>query len=171
MPVFHLRPADPALFAAERFPPFCADVSLTGYYGFCLHPREGVVKIANHGIGRPMAPEAPERVVTGDETLQLRAFLRASLPALADAPIVYTRVCLYCDTWDGHLWVAADPERPGLVLATGGSGHAFKFAPLLGEWIAAAVDGRDNPGLAKFRWRPEVRPGRSEEAARYQPGA
>jgi glycine/D-amino acid oxidase-like deaminating enzyme len=170
MPVFHLRPADPALFAAERFPPFCADISSTGYYGFCLHPREGVVKIANHGVGRQMRPEAPERVVTEAETAQLRAFLRSGLPALAEAPIVHTRVCLYCDTWDGHLWIAADPERQGLVLATGGSGHAFKFAPLLGEWIADAVERRESPLLPKFRWRPEVRPPRSEEAARFQPG-
>ena len=33
-PVFHLRPADPALFRAERFPTFTADVARTGYYGF-----------------------------------------------------------------------------------------------------------------------------------------
>jgi glycine/D-amino acid oxidase-like deaminating enzyme len=170
MPVFHLRPADPALFAAERFPPFCADISQTGYYGFSLHPREGVVKIANHGVGRPMRPDAPERAVIEAETEQVRAFLRASLPALAEAPIVYTRLCLYCDTWDGHLWIAPDPERPGLVVASGGSGHAFKFAPLLGEWIADAVEGRANPILAKFGWRPEARPPRTEEAARYQPG-
>lgn len=74
------------------------------------------------------------------------------------------------DTWGGHLWIAADPERPGLVLATGGSGHAFKFAPLLGDWIADAVEGGPNPLLAKFRWRPEARPPRSQEAARYLPG-
>lgn len=168
MPVFHLRPAQPRLFAAERFPVFCADITNTGYYGFPLHPHEGVVKIANHGDGRALAPESPQRVVTEAETAQLRRWLAAHLPALADAPIVYTRVCLYCDTWDGHFWIAPDPQRAGLVLATGGSGHGFKFAPLLGGWIADAVEGRPNPLLAKFRWRPEVRPRRSEEAARYQ---
>jgi len=168
MPVFHLKPADPALFAAERFPVYGADISHTGYYGFPLHPREGVVKIANHGDGREMPPESPQRVVTAEETAHLRAFLRDTFPALADAPIVYTRVCLYCDTWDGHFWIAADPERPGLVLSTGGSGHGFKFAPLLGDWAADAVEGRAHALSEKFRWRPEVRPSRSEEAARFQ---
>jgi glycine/D-amino acid oxidase-like deaminating enzyme len=168
MPVFHLRPEKPELFAAERFPVFCADITNTGYYGFPLHPHEGVVKIANHGDGRALAPEAPERVVTPDETARLRAWLAQKLPALAAAPIVHTRVCLYCDTWDGHFWIASDPEREGLVMATGGSGHGFKFAPVLGEWIADAAEGRPNPMLAKFRWRPEVRPRRSEEAARFQ---
>lgn len=168
MPVFHLRPAQPELFAAERFPVFCADITNTGYYGFPLHPREGVVKVANHGDGRALAPEAPERVVTEGETGRLRQWLVEKLPALAEAPIVHTRVCLYCDTWDGHFWIAPDPEREGLVMATGGSGHGFKFAPVLGGWIADAVEGRANPLLAKFRWRPEARPQRSEEAARFQ---
>jgi glycine/D-amino acid oxidase-like deaminating enzyme len=168
MPVFHLRPADPELFRAERFPPFCADITNTGYYGFPLHPEAGIVKVANHGDGRQMAPESKERAVTQRETDQLRAFLADTFPTLADAEIVYTRVCLYCDTWDGHFWIAPDPDRPGLVMATGGSGHGFKFAPLLGEWIADALEGRANPHLPKFRWRPETRPARMEEAARYQ---
>jgi sarcosine oxidase / L-pipecolate oxidase len=168
MPVFHLKPAQPELFAAERFPVFCADITNTGYYGFPLHPNEGVVKIANHGDGRALAPESPERVVTPEETDRLRAWLREKLPPLAEAPIVFTRVCLYCDTWDGHFWIARDPERAGLVMATGGSGHGFKFAPILGGWIADAADERPNPLLEKFRWRPEVRLKRSEEAARFQ---
>ncbi len=166
-PVFHLKPADPSPYQPERFPVFAADVSNTGYYGFPVN-REGVVKIANHGPGRQMHPESPERGVTPDEEAHLRAFLRGTFPGLADAPIVYTRTCLYCDTWDGHLWIARDPAREGLVVATGGSGHAFKFAPVLGDLIADALEGAPNPILPKFRWRPEVRPPRIEEAARHQ---
>jgi glycine/D-amino acid oxidase-like deaminating enzyme len=171
MPVFHLRPADPAPFRAGCFPVFGADISATGYYGFPLHPTAGVVKIANHGAGRAMSaaamePGAPERTVTDEETARLRAFLADAFPALAAAPIVHTRVCVYSDTWDGHFWIAADPARPGLVVAAGGSGHAYKFAPLLGGLIADAADGVASPRLAKFRWRPEVHPARTEEEAR-----
>jgi glycine/D-amino acid oxidase-like deaminating enzyme len=166
MPVFHLRPTEPSLFYSRVFPVFGADISETGYYGFPLHPTEGVVKIANHGPGRALHPHAPERVVNADEIAALRAFLADTFPALAAAPLVGTRVCVYCDTWDGHFWIAEDPARPGVVLATGGSGHAFKFAPLLGALIADAVEGG---GLPRFRWRPEVRPPRSDEAARHQP--
>ena len=171
MPVFHLRPAQPELFASERFPGFCADVNDTGYYGFPLHPVAGVVKIANHGDGREMAPDSPERVVTQRETEHLRAFLADTFPTLREAEIIYTRVCLYSDTWDGHFWIAPDPRREGLVLATGDSGHGFKFAPLLGEWIADAVEARPNPILPKFRWRPEIHPPRGEEASRFYPGS
>jgi glycine/D-amino acid oxidase-like deaminating enzyme len=170
MPVFHLKPDDPSLFAPERFPVFGADISTTGYYGFPIHPESGVVKIANHGVGRALHPHSPERAVTAADTAALRAFLAGTFPALAAAPIVYTRVCLYCDTWDGHFWIAPDPAREGLLLATGGSGHAYKFAPVLGALTADAVEGRANPRLQKFRWRPDSRPPRSDEAARRQSG-
>ena len=164
-PVFHLKPSKPELFAPERFPVFGADITTTGYYGFPIN-RDGVVKIANHGSGREMSPDSPERVVTADDQRNLREFLASTFPSLADAPIVYMRVCMYCDTHDGHFWIARDPEREGLVVAAGDSGHGFKFAPVLGEIIADAADGKDNPLLDKFRWRPEVRAGTATDAAR-----
>jgi glycine/D-amino acid oxidase-like deaminating enzyme len=166
-PVFHLKPSEPELFAAERFPVFGADITTTGYYGFPIN-RDGVVKIANHGPGREMSPESPDRVVNSENERDLRKFLAVTFPALADAPIVHTRVCMYCDTHDGHFWIARDPEHEGLVVAAGDSGHGFKFAPVLGGIIADAVEGKDNPLLNKFRWRPEVRAGTSTDVARSQ---
>ena len=165
-PVFHLKPRQPELFEPERFPVFGADISTTGYYGFPLS-REGVVKIANHGPGREMSPESSNRLVTPQEEQNLRDFLSSTFPALADAPIVYTRICLYCDTNDGHFWIAPDPERPGLIVATGDSGHGFKFAPVLGEIIADAVEEKAKPLLQKFRWRPEVCAGSGTDVARF----
>jgi glycine/D-amino acid oxidase-like deaminating enzyme len=166
-PVFHLKPRQSELFAPERFPVFGADISTTGYYGFPLN-REGVVKIANHGPGREMSPESPNRVVTPQEEGNLRDFLSSTFPELVNAPIVYSRICMYCDTNDGHFWIAPDPERPGLIVAAGDSGHGFKFAPVLGEIIADAVEQKANPLLQKFRWRPETRAGEQKEAARFQ---
>lgn len=167
-PVFHLAPADPGPFRADRFPVFCADIQTTGYYGFPVHPVSGVVKIARHGPGRAMHPESAQRAVTAEEVADLRAFLAATFPPLEHAAIPYTRVCLYCDSRDGHFWIAHDPDRPGLVLATGDSGHAFKFAPVLGALVADVVEGRSHPLQDRFRWRPGLRPPRSEEAARFQ---
>ena len=164
-PVFHLRPSQPELFAPKRFPVFGADITVTGYYGFPIN-RDGVVKIANHGPGREMSPDSAQRVVTSEDEAMLREFLSSTFPSLADAPIVYTRVCMYCDTHDGHFWIARDPERQGLLIAAGDSGHGFKFAPVLGEIIADAVEGEDNPLLDKFRWRPEVRAGTATDAVR-----
>jgi glycine/D-amino acid oxidase-like deaminating enzyme len=166
-PVFHLRPSQPELFEPERFPVFGADITTTGYYGFPIN-RDGVVKIANHGPGREMSPDSPDRVVTADDEKNLREFLPSTFPSLAEAPIVYTRVCMYCDTHDGHFCIARDPEREGLVIAAGDSGHGFKFAPVLGEIIADAVEQKPNPILQKFRWRPEVLAGSGTDIARLQ---
>jgi glycine/D-amino acid oxidase-like deaminating enzyme len=162
--VFHLRPSDPELFKAERFPVFTADVARTGYYGFPLS-REGVVKVANHGLGRPIDPDA-SRAVTEEDEGRLRAFLAETFPALVEAPIEYTRLCLYADTQDEDLWIARDPDLQGLSVASGGSGHGFKFAPVLGGLTADAVEGKDNPLLEKFRWRPELVLEHGHEAAR-----
>jgi glycine/D-amino acid oxidase-like deaminating enzyme len=165
-PVFHLAPAHPDAFLPERFPVFCAEIQSTGYYGFPAHPESGVVKIARHGAGRPMHPESPQRSVTVEETQQLREFLAATFPLLRDAPIVYTRICLYCDSSDGHFWIARDPDRPGVVIASGDSGHAFKFAPVLGGLIADVVEGHTDPLQSRFAWRPGRHRGRWEEATR-----
>jgi glycine/D-amino acid oxidase-like deaminating enzyme len=168
-PVFHLEPARPDLFAPERFPVFGADITTTGYYGFPLD-RDGIVKIANHGSGRAMSPDSSQRAVTSEEEENLREFLSWAFPALAEAPIVYTRVCMYCETHDGDFWIARDPEREELVIAAGDCGHGFKFAPVLGEIIADAVEGKSNPILEKFRWRPAIPVGTGTDVARLRSG-
>jgi glycine/D-amino acid oxidase-like deaminating enzyme len=163
-PVFHLRPADPTAFAATRFPVFGADISRTGYYGFPVR-RDGIVKIANHGTGLALAPDDP-RAVTDAQEAALRDFLADTFPALASAPIAARRLCVYCDTRDANFWIARHPARPDLTVATGGSGHAFKFAPVLGELIADAVLGRPNRFAPKFRWRLDLDGAYHGDAAR-----
>lgn len=165
-PVFHLRPADRSLFESERFPVFGADISRTGYYGFPVN-RDGIVKIANHGLGTQLPPGAEQREVSAAQEHALREMLRESFPALAAAPIVGRRLCVYCDTADENFWIAKHPARDRLVVATGGSGHAFKFAPVLGDIIATIALGEDHPLASKFRWRAEDTVPRGLEAARH----
>ena len=165
-PVFHLRPADPTPFDAHHFPVFGADISRTGYYGFPVN-RDGIVKVANHGTGTPLPAGEERREVSPAQEAALRAMLVDSFPALADAPIVHRRLCVYCDTFDEHFWIARHPTRPNLAVATGGSGHAFKFAPVLGELIATIALGEPHPLAHKFRWRSELASPQGVEAARH----
>jgi len=59
---------------------------------------------------------------------------------------------MYCDTHDGNLWIARNPEREGLVVAAGGSGHGFKFAPVVGEILAELVThGQTRHDITRFR--------------------
>ncbi len=165
-PVFHLKPSQPALFSPDRFPVFGADISNTGWYGFPLHPVAGVVKIANHGPGLVLHPEHDERAVYESDVAHLRAFLRESIPTLADDPIVHTRRCLYCDTLDGHFWIDRHPRLSNLTVGAGGSGHAMKMGPVLGEMIAAAALGEAHQWSERYRWRDLQKDTKPKEEAR-----
>ncbi len=166
-PVFHLKPANSALFTPPNFVVFTADIAQTGWYGFPLHPREHVVKLAHHGSGQVLHPEQDERLVTESDVERLRTFLLATFPALSDAPLVYTRRCLYVDTPDGDFWIDRHPQWQGLTVASGDNGHGFKFAPILGRLIADAVEGKPNRWLSKFRWRDASWHDVRKEAARF----
>lgn len=166
-PVFHLKPSRPELFTFPESTVFAADISQTGWYGFPLHPGEQVVKVANHGPGLELHPEHDERVVYEQDVQHLRQFLRQSIPALANDPIVHTRRCCYTDTLDGHFWIDRHPEIEGLTIGSGGSGHAFKMGPVLGQLIAAAALDEEHQWSARYRWRHLTGAAGIEEEARF----
>jgi glycine/D-amino acid oxidase-like deaminating enzyme len=167
-PVFHLLPEQPERFQAPNFSVFTSDISRTGWYGFPLHPTEGVVKIGNHGPGLELHPDRDARVVEQSEILHLREFLYEHLPELAAAPVVFTRRCLYNDTLDGHFWIDRHPELEGLSVGAGGSGHGFKMAPILGDLIADAVEGKQHKWSERYRWRELQAETQQEEEARFK---
>jgi glycine/D-amino acid oxidase-like deaminating enzyme len=176
-PIFHFGLVDSLLqsgvISKKTFPPFLADISETGFYGFCPHPTDGRIKLGHHGRGYPMEILTKEAVakkweeVKEFETRKFRDFLEDAFPqTLAKAPVVYTRLCFYCDTLDGDFWIDHDPKVAGLVVAAGGSGHGFKFAPMLGSIIADVLEKKPNKFAYRFRWRvPD--PSRGEES-RYR---
>lgn len=150
-PVMHFRAAHPEQFRPPTFTVWTADVAETGWYGFPAL-EDGTLKIANHGPGWKVDPDAPRELPRQVEG-EFRAFLRSRLPELAEAPILDRRMCLYCDTWDGDLWIGRDPQLEGLVVAAGGSGHGFKFAPILGSITADALQGIVTSATRRFGWR------------------
>ena len=153
-PVFHLHPSKPDIFNSQHLPVFAADISNTGWYGFPLHPKEKVVKVANHGTGVAINdPEKDERVVYENDFFQLRKFLGESFPSLANDPVVYTRRCCYTDTLDGHFWIDNHPEIKNLTIGSGGSGHGFKMGPIIGDMIATVAESRSHKWSARYRWR------------------
>jgi len=152
--VFHFKPHDPQPFTPPQFPVWGADIGKTGWYGFPAN-RDGLVKVANHGVGRRVRADEPRTLPAGEEE-RYRAFLSDTFPPLANAPLHSTRVCLYCDTFDGAFWIDHDPQHAGLVVAAGDSGHAFKFTPVIGEIIADVVESKPNAWAKRYRWREET---------------
>ncbi|KEY75001.1 hypothetical protein S7711_01343 [Stachybotrys chartarum IBT 7711] len=87
----------------------------------------------------------------------ISAFLDEYLPELAAEGIKVdmTRICWYTDTFDNHFVIDRVPRRQGLMVATGGSGHAFKYLPNIGNWVVDVMEGvgLDRPAVRKWRWR------------------
>ena len=120
------------------------------------------VKIAPPMKGIDMDPDAGERSPSPLALEGAAAFVRARLPGLVGGSVVSTYVSQLENTASEDFIIDRHPEAPHLLIAGGGSGHAFKFGPLLGEYVAKAViDGSagehvDRFGLAAHR---PLRPG------------
>lgn len=152
-PVFWLRPQDPKPFMAPQLAVFTADISNTGWYGFPYVPQQGVVKVAKHTSGIVIHPDQGDRYVTDAEVAEMRSFVEMALPDLVNAPLVYTRRCLYTDTLDGHFWIDHHPEIKGLSVSSGGSGHGLKMGPIIGEMTADMAEGKTHQFSKRYRWR------------------
>jgi len=166
-PVFWLKPNDPKLFMPPRFAVFTADISNSGWYGFPFLKKYGVVKIAKHTNGIEVHPDKDDRQIMEEEVKDMRNFIAMTFPSLLDAPLVFTRRCLYTDTLDGHFWIDNHPQIKGLSVSSGGSGHGLKMAPVLGEMTADVVEGKTHQFSKRYRWRHLSKETLQVEEARY----
>ena len=166
-PVFWLKPKDPTNFIPPRFSVFTADISNSGWYGFPFLQQHGIVKIAKHSNGMLVHPENDDRQITDAEVADMRSFVKMTFPELVNAPLVFSRRCLYIDTLDGHFWIDNHPEIKGLSVSTGGSGHGLKMAPLLGAMAADVVEGKSHIFSKRYRWRHLSSNTSQVEEARY----
>ena len=98
-------------------------------------------KMAIDAHGPPFDPDSGERVVSSEGLAAIRAHLARRVPALADAPVVETRVCQYENTSNGDFLIDRHPAYKNTWLVGGGSGHGFKHGPAVGEHVAALLSG------------------------------
>jgi sarcosine oxidase/L-pipecolate oxidase len=139
---------------------------------FIIPPSNGVLKVARHGYGlsNPTTipcPEDPSHNITislpktthDDPNLWVpsegerdcRKALREMIPSLAERPFTKSKICWYTDTPNGDFIIAYHPEYEGLFLATGGSGHGYKFLPVIGDRIVDCLEGKC-PEEFKEKW-------------------
>jgi len=96
-------------------------------------------KLALDRHGAAIDPDTAERVVTEDLLGEARAFLAERFPAMADAPLVESRVCQYENTSNGDFLIDRHPDFDDVWLVGGGSGHGFKHGPALGAYVGARI--------------------------------
>ncbi|KAK4100569.1 putative fructosyl amino acid protein [Parathielavia hyrcaniae] len=146
---------------------------------FIIPPTDRVLKVARHAYGYrnpttpanpplPLNPATappatvsvprtfltdPSLAIPPDAELDLRHALGELIPwlSLHDRPFSKTRMCWYLDTATGDFLIDHHPYWRGLFVATGDSGHAFKFLPILGEKVVDCIVG-DCPAEFRGKW-------------------
>lgn len=104
------------------------------WYGF--PPTARGLKAGMHfQAGRRTDVERVDREVGASETEELRKLFGRYAPGVA-GPLTHTSVCLYTNTPDEDFILDRHPHHPEVGLFAGGSGHAFKFLPVLGAMMA-----------------------------------
>ena len=99
------------------------------------------IKIAIDRHGPAFDPDSGSRIVTSEGLAEVRQRLARRLPALRDAPVTETRVCQYENTSNGDFLIDLHPQFDNVWLVGGGSGHGFKHGPVVGEYVAARIEG------------------------------
>jgi len=146
--VFVGPPAGDDRFTAERLP--CWVDYGAAFYGLPDIEGRGM-KLGPDRYGPIFDPSHGERMVDPESVRLARRYLARRFPALADAPIVETRVCQYETTPDGHFVIDRHPELDNVWLVGGGSGHAFKHGPLIGRHVTERIAGASPaPGEERF---------------------
>tara|TARA_R110000868_G_scaffold304437_17_gene565290 strand:+ start:23656 stop:24816 length:1161 start_codon:yes stop_codon:yes gene_type:complete len=147
-----IKPENISEFEIGKFPCWVlADNDLPGVmYGFpILNQKEfkglNWMKVAHHFPNECIEPRELHSFNTGDEQNKIQDFLKKYIPKSL-GEIVSTTTCMYTNTKDGHFIIDFAPETNNqVIIATGFSGHGFKFVPVIGEILSdLALEGKTN---------------------------
>ena len=87
----------------------------------------------------PMDPDEGSRMPTPALLDQVRAYAASRLPELVERPVVASYVSQLENSDNEHFIIDRHPMLADVVIAGGGSGHAFKMGPVIGEHVAGLV--------------------------------
>ncbi|KFX94251.1 hypothetical protein O988_06407 [Pseudogymnoascus sp. VKM F-3808] len=134
----------------------------SGFFVFPPTPDSNILKCARHGYGYEtrvsMTTPAGEKqqistprihgdgsrasFLPQDAEVSLREGLRRFFsPSISERSFDKKHLCWYTDTPQSDFIVDYHPHLQNLFLATGGSGHAFKFLPILGKYTCDVFEG------------------------------
>jgi len=97
------------------------------------------VKACTDWLGPVERPDASAREIDPATIDATRILLRRRFPGLAEQAVVETRTCFYEVTPDANFVIDRHPVLEDTWIVGGGTGHAFKHGPVIGEYAAALV--------------------------------
>lgn len=83
----------------------------------------------------------------------IQEHIAVNLPELAPFGLASTKLCWYTDSIDNSFVVDHVPGRKGVVVCSGGSGHGFKFLPILGREVVKILEGKETVFREMWKWR------------------
>ena len=112
------------------------------YYGFPSFAKKGSpggLKIAYHSPGQKINPLNHTDTPNKEDMKRIHHFMETYMPGVFKK-ITYTKNCLYTNTPDENFLLDYLPDTDNqVVIATGFSGHGFKFVPAIGKIIANLI--------------------------------
>lgn len=136
--------SDARLRASSGCPTYFFDTAEGHFYGFPALD-DGLAKVARHSGGDPVAdPTRVDRSLDEDDLARVQAFMARHWNAAFGRPTRHA-VCMYTMSPDEHFIIDRHPDNPQIVYCAGLSGHGFKFATVLGQYLNELSEGRDDP--------------------------
>ncbi|KIJ27450.1 hypothetical protein M422DRAFT_37755 [Sphaerobolus stellatus SS14] len=134
--------------------------------GFCMFPPnpENIVKVGFYAGFTNLQDQVEGRSVSIPRTFlthdnggaipkhivqEMRGSIADTYPELGKKPFSGTRLCWYADTPDSDWLIDFHPDYPSVLFATGGSGHAYKFMPILGRLVVDRIENTLDPILTQ----------------------
>jgi len=137
--VYYSPPIGDHRFTYPNMPSFNFP-GVTGWPGLPVDNRGFRVRTGGGGV---TDPDASDRWIPADALERPREFLASRFPALKDAPISQTHACHYELSPNRNFLIDRHPEMQNVWLVGTGNAEGFKFSPLIGEYAAHRLLGRE----------------------------
>ncbi|MFC4802606.1 N-methyl-L-tryptophan oxidase [Neobacillus sp. GCM10023253] len=134
--------ADEEKYNQHQFPGFYYVLPNQMFYGFPSIDGSGV-KVGRMDGGKNIDPDQVDRSfgIYQEDEEDLRSFVQAHLPDAA-GQLKVGKVCLFTRTPDEDFIIDHHPDYPHVAIASGFSGHGFKFGSVFGEILANMTLGK-----------------------------
>ncbi len=119
----------------EKIPCFAFDLPADFYYGFPSQKGMGVKLAAYKPVDDVGDPTNVDQKIPESAKKEIGGIVQRFLPKVATTHSA-EKMCFYTLTPDEDFLVGIHPKERNVIVATGGSGHAFKFMPVIGEIVA-----------------------------------
>lgn len=155
----------PVLYGVDRgffiSPPKSEIIAGTAELKVCNEHPGFINLVSDPSTGKTIPVPLQRNAIPLTAAKDMREFLRATAPQIAERPLLRPRLCWDADTPDRLFLLSQHPRHPSLLVAAGGSGNGFMCSPSIGVLIADLLEGQIEDRLRKtLGWRPETAKGR-----------